>query len=136
MTDIASKADAVIVSFLPGNRGGEALAGIIYGDINPSAKFPISYPNSVSGQSPYNWRPIDAYERLRQDLYSYGHGLSYTTFEYSNLRISHSSLNLDERLRITVTVNNTGSRAGKEVVIFYLNDNFASISRPVKQVKI
>lgn len=135
MTDIVEHANvkAVLVSFLPGNRGGEAIGDIIFGDANPSAKFPITYPKFINAFTNYDVSPIES--GFKNELFAFGSGLSYTTFSYSDLTLSSHSLEYNENLSVTVKVTNSGTKDGKEVVILYLNDNFASISRPTKQVK-
>jgi beta-glucosidase len=125
---------AVLVSFLPGNRGGEAIGEIIFGNSYPSAKFPITYPRFANAWTNYDVNPID--QGYRNELYPFGYGLSYTTFHYSDLTLSKYSVESNETLVVSVKVTNNGTREGKEVVILYLNDNFASISRPTKQVKL
>lgn len=136
MTDIVEHANvkAVLVSFLPGNRGGEAIGDIIFGDANPSAKFPITYPKFINAFTNYDVNPIES--GFKNELFAFGSGLSYTTFSYSDLTLSSHSLEYNENLSVTVKVTNSGTKDGKEVVILYLNDNFASISRPTKQVNI
>jgi len=124
---------SVLVSFLPGNRGGEAIGEIIYGNSYPSAKFPVTYPKTVNAWTNYDVNPIE--QGYRNELYPFGFGLSYTTFRYSDLTLSKTSVEMNDFLEVSVKVTNNGTREGKEVVILYLNDNFASISRPTKQVK-
>ena len=124
---------AVLVSFLPGMRGAEAIGEIISGNSYPSAKFPITYPRLANAYTNYDVNPID--HDFRNELYPFGFGLSYTTFQYSDLMLSKYSVDFNETLVVSVKVTNNGTREGKEVVILYLNDNFASVSRPTKQVK-
>lgn len=126
---------AVLIAFLPGNRGGEAIADIIFGDYNPSGKLPITYPRNVNGQTNYDLRPIDQFEmNKKEELYPFGFGLSYTSFKYSDLRLSSNSIDRNDRLDVTFKIKNTGNRIGQEVAILYLNDHVATISRPIKQV--
>jgi len=115
---------------LPGMRGAEAIGEIIVGNSYPSAKFPITYPRFANAYTNYDVNPID--QGYRNELYPFG--LSYTTFQYSNLLLSQYSVEYNEQLEISVEVTNNGTREGKEVVILYLNDNFASVARPTKFV--
>lgn len=136
ISEIADKAKAVVLGFLPGMEGGEAMADILFGDVNPSGKLPISYPRAVNDITPYDHKPIEAYESNQyRPLYPFGHGLSYTTFETSGLQLAKSQIGPGENLDLTVKVKNTGQRAGKEAVLVYLHDVAAQVSRPVKQLK-
>jgi beta-glucosidase len=151
---IKDHADAVIQQFYPGELGGLALAEIVFGDANPSGKLPVSFPRDV-GTAPafYNYlkdaRPIDPGFVLDNGnlqfghqyvldsavpLWSFGRGLSYTTFEYSNLRLSSQSIGTSDNFNVTVTVRNTGSRAGKEVVQVYITDQDSSIVTPNQEL--
>ena len=137
ITNIAenSKVKAVVLGFLPGNRGAEAIADILFGDYNPDGRLPITYPRSPNGQTPYDIRPLeDFYPNKYEYLYPFGHGLSYTKFNYSNLTVSSNIVNYPDDLVVTVDVTNVGDMAGKETVLLYLSDLVASISRPIKQV--
>jgi len=136
ITDIAEKSQAVILGFLPGMEGGAALADILYGDVNPSAKLPISYPRNTNDIVPYDYKPIESFESNQyRPLYPFGHGLSYTTFETSGLRLSKEKIALGESIDVNVNVKNTGARTGKETLLVYLNDVAASVTRPNKQLK-
>lgn len=136
ITELADKAHAVVLGFLPGMEGGEAMADILFGNVNPSGKLPISYPHAVNDITPYDHKPIEAYEGNQyRPLYAFGHGLSYTSFETSDLKLAKTKIGPGENLDLTVKVKNTGQRAGKETVLVYLNDVAASVSRPVKQLK-
>ncbi|KAG8943685.1 hypothetical protein FRC04_002585 [Tulasnella sp. 424] len=148
---IAENADAIVQQFYPGEMGGLALAEVIFGDVNPSGKMPLSAPRNI-GTAPafYNWlknsRPgwpgpgqiLDNGTLIFDHAYvldspvplwSFGDGLSYTTFKYSNLRFSKTSLKASDTLTVTVSVANTGSRDGKEVVQeqVYVTDRVASV---------
>ncbi|KJA13240.1 glycoside hydrolase family 3 protein [Hypholoma sublateritium FD-334 SS-4] len=158
---IQANADAVIQQFYPGESGGSALAEIVFGAVNPSGKLPVSFPRSV-GTTPvfYNYlkgsRPIDAGQilpngtlvfghqvqsRIRQyvldspvPLWSFGHGLSYTTFDYSGLTVSPSTISTTEDFTVTVTVRNSGQVDGKEVVQVYLTDLVSSAVTPNQEL--
>ena len=136
ITELAERAQAVVLGFLPGMEGGTAMADILFGDVNPSGKLPISYPRATNDVTPYDHKPMEAFESNQyRPLYPFGHGLSYTTFETSGLSLNKQQIKSGENIEISVTVKNTGQRAGKEAVLVYLNDVIASVTRPVKQLK-
>jgi beta-glucosidase len=146
ITEIVNKAQAVIFGFLPGNRGGEAIADIIFGDYNPNGRLPITYPLSPNGFITYDLKPqevfVDESDPLAfsqggyVNLYPYAHGLSYTNFSYSNLKLSPNTVESPKgQVDVSIDVTNIGERDGKETVILYLNDEFGSVSRPVREVK-
>lgn len=146
----ADNADAILYTWWLGSEAGNAIASVLYGDYNPSGKLPMTFPRSV-GQIPiyYNMKntgrptPDDnkiSYGSAYLDIqnsprYAFGHGLSYTTFEYTDLQLSATQLNSGETLRATCTVKNTGQYIGEEVVQLYLRDMSASVTRPVKELK-
>lgn len=151
LTDIQHKADAIIQAWFPGSEGGNALADIIYGDVNPSGKLAMSFPYSV-GQIPvyYNHfstgrpeRPSDNGSRFRSryldipnsPLYPFGYGLSYTEFEYSDVKLSKDKLTDNETIKASVIVTNVGEVKGEETVQLYLQDVKGSVVRPVKELK-
>jgi beta-glucosidase len=138
---------AIIEAWIPGEKGGLAVAEVIFGDYNPGGKLPVTIPRH-SGQLPsfYNYMPskqewIDnhwgrAYVDMpATPLYEFGYGLSYTSFEYSNLKISDKRLSPGGEIKISVDVRNSGKRKGNEVVQLYINDPVATVSRPVKELK-
>jgi len=139
---------AILEAWAGGTEAGNAVASILFGDYNPSGKLTTTFPASV-GQIPlyYNHkntgRPMDPdnkftskYLDISNDpLYPFGYGLSYTTFEYSDIRLSKTQLKGDEKLTAIVTLTNTGKVAGEEVVQLYIQDPVASVSRPVKELK-
>ncbi|WP_235187665.1 glycoside hydrolase family 3 N-terminal domain-containing protein [Methylobacter tundripaludum] len=136
ITSIAERASGVILGFLPGMEGGEAIADILYGDYNPNGKLPLSYPRNTNGITPYDYKPIESFEsNIYNPLYPFGHGLSYTTFETSGLKVGKEKINIGENINVTVNVKNTGSLKGKETVLVYINDVAASVTRPNKQLK-
>jgi len=141
MTRWIDKVNAVVEAWYPGEEGGNAIADILFGDYNPGGKLPITFPKTV-GQLPlyYNPKPsgrVYDYVDLRgtQYLFPFGYGLSYTTFEYSNLRISPDKIGLEESVKIQVDVKNTGKFRGDEVVQLYIHDVIASVARPIKELK-
>ncbi|MGY6274800.1 glycoside hydrolase family 3 N-terminal domain-containing protein [Methylomonas sp. MgM2] len=136
ITEIADKAQAVVLGFLPGMEGGSAMADILFGDVNPSGKLPISYPRAPNDITPYDHKPMADFESNQyRPLYPFGHGLSYTRFETNGLKLNKTSFADGEAVEVSVNVKNTGRRAGKETVLLYLNDVIASVTRPVKQLK-
>jgi beta-glucosidase len=136
ITDIAQNAAGILVGFLPGMEGGDAIADVLFGDVNPSGKLPITYPRSSNGITLYDYKPIEKFDgNDYKPLYPFGFGLSYTTFEYSNLKISSQEITENDELIVKIDVKNTGNRAGKEVVQLYLTDMFGSVTRPNKQLK-
>ncbi|MEY3289640.1 MAG: hypothetical protein RLZZ419_1882 [Pseudomonadota bacterium] len=136
ITAIAEQVSGVILGFLPGMEGGLAIADILYGDYNPDGKLPITYPRDTNGITPYDYKPIEVFEQnIVNPLYPFGHGLSYTSFQTSDLKVEKDKINSDENITITVTVKNTGLLKGKETVLLYINDVAASVTRPNKQLK-
>jgi len=140
MTDLFNESDAVLFAGLPGFEGGQAIAEIIGGTVNPSAKLSFNYPYSVNRLIPHNHKISEVLLAHEIEnpiaLRAFGTGMSYTTFEYSNLQLSDSVLR-DETASVTasVTVKNSGSREGKEAVLWFLHDEVASISRPIRDLK-
>ena len=143
ITNIVKRVNAVVIAFLPGNRGGDAIADVIFGDYNPNGRLPITYPKTPNGAMTYDYKPLENWETwLGEDVASYfdalfpfGHGLSYTNFEYSELKLDQATVLESSSITGSVKVKNTGNRPGKETVIVYLNDEFGSLSRPIKQMK-
>ena len=136
----AGRAAALVQAFLPGEEGGGAVAGILSGRIAPSGKLPVQVPRT-SGGSPGTYlapplgRDSEGISNLDPTpLFPFGHGLSYTTFGYSDLRLSATEIPTDGELSISVTVRNTGERAADEIVQLYLNDVQAQVTRPVRQL--
>jgi beta-xylosidase len=136
--DVASELAAVVQAFFPGQDGGRAIAGVLTGRVVPSGKLPAEIPSSPAGQpSSYLRSPLAARHAASSvdpaPLYAFGHGLSYTTFGYSDLVISETEVEAADGLtEISCTVRNTGSRAGAEVVQLYLSDPVAQVVRPVR----
>ncbi len=141
-----SVTSAVIQCYLPGNEGGRALVDILYGDVNPSGRLPYNYPRYPNSLEKYNRKYTESlgdeeqnndaqYEKSYYPQFEFGTGLSYTTFTYSNLKISKPEISNTENLTVTVDVKNTGKVAGKEAVLLYLTDLYASITPEVKALK-
>ena len=135
--DLEPLAQGIIHIMLPGNFGGNALANILSGEANPSAKMPYTYPRHEAELTTYDYRVSEEMDKM-EGAYDYdavisvqwpfGYGLSYTTFEYSRLVCSHSDFNVQDELTFTVDVTNTGKRTGKEVVMLFSRDMVASLT--------
>lgn len=138
------KANAILEAWLPGEEGGTAVAGVLFGDKNPGGKLPISYPRHV-GQLPifYNHKPSGMKSQIYRDYvsekatpqYAFGHGLSYTTFEFSDISLSNSKVTEGDTLDISLKITNSGKVGGDEVIQLYIRDEYASIPRPMKELK-
>lgn len=136
ITEIAKDVKSILLAFLPGMEGGNAIADIIYGDENPSGKLPVTYPKSPNGITLYDYKPLEYFDENKYNpLFPFGHGLSYTKFKYSNLKLSSDKIKMNEKLVVSVDVENVGKIKGKEVVQLYLTDLYGSVSRPNKQLK-
>ena len=133
---IADDAAAIIMAYLPGLEGGVALADVLFGDFNPCGKLPITYPRHPNDLLCYDYKYSEVAPPNRYDpQFPFGHGLSYTTFLYSDLMLDKKEGLLNEPLEVQVTVTNTGKIAGREVVQVYLSDLVRSVTPPVKQLK-
>ena len=146
-----SLTDAILETWFPGTSGGYGVADVLFGKYNPSAKLPITFPRSI-GQVPiyYNvkntGRPIPL-DNPKEDyksnyidspntpLYPFGHGLSYTNFEYSEITLSSNKIGVSDTLSVSVNIKNTGNYDGHEVAQLYIHDKVGSITRPVKELK-
>ena len=144
-------ADAILNVWFPGSEAGYAISDVLFGKVNPSGKLPMSFPRSV-GQIPlyYNYKNTgrpeseeDKFEKFKSvyldipnsPLYPFGYGLSYTTFNYSDISLNSSKLQGDQTLKASVTLTNTGKYDGSEIVQLYIRDVIGSITRPVKELK-
>ncbi len=138
---------AIVEAWLPGEKGGDAIADVLFGDYNPGGKLTITFPRHA-GQLPvyYNYKPSKTYWLEKgwgnsyadidyKPLYEFGHGLSYTTFEYQDLAISPESSGTNGQFQISAEIKNTGNRVGSEVVQLYLRDKISTVVRPVKELK-
>lgn len=137
---IAENIPAIIEAWEPGSMGGKAVAEILFGKVNPSGKLPITIPRHVGQISTvYNHKPSQFLHPFidgdKTPLYSFGYGLSYTSFKYSHLKVDKADYNPDENVVITVDVSNIGTVDGEEVVQLYLRDDFSCAARPVKELK-
>jgi beta-glucosidase len=138
---------AIVEAWIPGEKGGAAIADVLFGDYNPSGKLPVTFPRH-SGQIPvyYNYMPSKQYwidhhwgaayaDMPATPLWEFGFGLSYTTYEYSNLKVSPQNTGIYGDINISLEVKNTGDRKGCEVVQLYIRDAVSSVTRPVKELK-
>jgi beta-glucosidase len=148
--NVAEKAGAILYAWFPGSEGGNAMADVLFGDVNPSAKLPMTFPRNL-GQIPISYqqyqtgRPVrDEREIVYKSAYidspntprfAFGHGLSYTTFAYRDLRLSQTKMSPDGSIALSFTLVNTGAVAGDEVVQLYLRDPVASTVRPIQELK-
>lgn len=148
--NVAEQAPAILYAWHPGSEGGNAIADLLFGDANPSGKLPMTFPRNM-GQIPITYqqyqtgRPVQdpknvVYKSAYIDSpntprYAFGHGLSYTSFAYRDLRLSSTSMGPDGKITLSFTLANTGKLAGAEVAQLYLRDPVASIVRPLKELK-
>lgn len=147
LSNIIDDVDALLECFFPGSMGAQAISNIVSGKINPSAKLTMSFPRSV-GQIPiyYNhlptgrpYHPAGEYTSFYLDmdaapLFPFGFGLSYSNFEYTNIKISTNTLTMKDKITLFVDVTNNSNIKGKEIIQLYIHDHFAAVSRPVKQL--
>ena len=137
---IQNNIPSIIEAWEPGNLGGKAVAEIIFGDINPSGKLPLTVPRSVGQlQMIYNHKPSQYFHKYafekNKPLYEFGYGLSYTKFKYSNPKLLNTSFDDDSNIKVEVAVTNIGEMDGDEVVQLYIRDNVSSATRPIKELK-
>lgn len=136
----ADRCETLVQAFLPGEEGGAAITGVLSGRVNPSGRLPIGVPQHPGGQpTPYLVPPLGRASAGISNLdpsplYPFGHGLSYTSFDYTDLRLNADSIPTDGELEAAVTVRNTGSRDGTEVVQLYLSDETAQVTRPEREL--
>src|SRR6185369_3062764 len=130
----------ILMAYNPSNEGGTAIADVLFGDVNPSGKLPFTYPRTPNGLINYDHKPFETENTAFGNMafkpqFAFGEGLSYTTFAYSDLRLSKPAISANEELTVNVTVANTGRRAGKEAVLVYVSDLVASISPPRRRLR-
>lgn len=146
ISDFEGNMGAVVQCYLPGNEGARAMVDILYGDVNPSGRLPYNYPRYPNSLEKYNRKYTESlgddeqnndakYEKSYSPQFEFGTGLSYTTFEYSNLKIDKTEISNSDDLKVTVDVKNTGKVSGKVSVLLYLSDKVASITPEVKALK-
>ena len=144
IADIEPLAKAVVLVFLPGNYGADALANLMAGEANFSAKMPYTYPKEINSLNTYDYKVSEEvgtmagaynYDAKVSLQWPFGYGLSYTTYEYANLKVDKTQFTADDILTVSVDVKNTGSRAGKEAVLLYTSDLVASIVPDNKRLR-
>ena len=144
IADIEPLAKAVVDILIPGNYGADALANLLAGDVNFSGKMPYTYPREINSLNTYDYKVSEEvgtmagaynYDAKVSLQWPFGYGLSYTTYEYSNLKVDKQTFTADDILTVTVDVKNTGSRAGKEAVLLYSSDLIASIVPDNKRLR-
>ena len=136
---VAESVPAILEGFYLGEETGTAAADVIFGDYNPGGKLPVSFARSV-GQLPINYNAKPTARRgylfsTTQPLYPFGYGLSYTTFKYSNLKITKPKIGANEETTVTIDITNTGKVRGDEVAQMYIRDEVSSVTRPIKELK-
>jgi beta-glucosidase len=137
---IVDAAGAILMAYNPGNEGGSAVADVLFGDYNPGGRLPFTYPRTPNGLITYDHKLFETEATRSGNVafmpqFEFGHGLSYTTFNYSNLRLDQKQVPMNGQLNLNVTVTNSGQRAGKEVVLLYVRERVASLSPAGKRVK-
>ena len=137
---IADESKAIVMAYNPSNEGGQAIAEVLFGDVNPSGKLPITYPRWPNRLFTYDHKEFPGDEDPQLKLlgmpqFEFGSGLNYTSFAYSDLHVTPSTGSGTDTIHVDVTVKNTGAREGKEVVQLYLNERYASITPPLKRLK-
>jgi len=155
LTPWRGKVKALLEAWYPGQQGGPALARVLFGDVDPGGRLPVTfpqdesqlptagdpekYPGTTGGDVHYKEGVLIGYRWYdAKDIapaYPFGHGLSYTTFAYSNLRVATPAVGARDSVRVSVTVTNTGRRAGKETVLLYVRDVVASVTPPVRRLR-
>jgi beta-glucosidase len=137
---IVDSAKAILMAYNPGNEGAQAIADVLFGDVNPSGKLPITYPRWPDEIFTYDHRRFEGDfsaqgKRLDAPQFEFGSGLSYTTFAYSDLRVATADTAANSPIHVEVSVKNTGDREGQEVVEVYVSQRYASITPPIKRLK-
>jgi beta-glucosidase len=135
---IADNASAVLMAYNPGNEGGQAVADVLFGDFNPCGKLPFTYPRFPNALMTYDHKAFETEGFDNAGIrpqFEFGEGLSYTTFSYKDLRLSRKTIGAGDPLSVSITVTNSGRRAGKEVVQLYVSDLVASLSPAGKRLK-
>ncbi|MBC7886443.1 MAG: glycoside hydrolase family 3 C-terminal domain-containing protein [Ferruginibacter sp.] len=143
ITGIEPSMKGILMAYWSGKKTGEAIADVLFGDYNPNGKLPFSYPRSMGEVVMYDRKPTEETREIFNDdvhtgynpLFAFGHGLSYTSFEYSDIKLSTLQLKGNENLTITVKIKNTGARDGRHTVELYSRDMYASITPSIKRLR-
>lgn len=148
LKDIAKQVDSILEVWLPGTEGAKAIADVIFGDVNPSGKLTMSFPQAT-GQCPIyynhyntgrphetNTRFVSRYQDIpTESYYPFGYGLSYSKFVYSDLKLSNKILTKNSEITVTVKIKNDSNKPGEEIVQLYIQDLVAKVVRPIKELK-
>ncbi len=137
---IEKDSQSILMAYHPGMFGADAIVDVLFGDVNPSGKLPFTYPRYTGSLEHYDYKGSEsqtsAYAWTAYNpQWPFGHGLSFTTFQYSNLKLDKSEMYPDDLLKVSVTLTNTGTRSGKESVQLYVSDLFASVTPSVKKLR-
>jgi beta-glucosidase len=140
ITRVADSAAAILMAYNPGLEGAQAIAEVLFGDVNPSGKLPFTYPRYANALMTYDHKPYEVEgdggrPARHAPLFAFGHGMSYTTFAYSDLKVGRKTIAAGERVPVSVTVTNTGTRPGKEAVLLFVRDMVATMTPPVKRLR-
>ncbi len=143
ITSIEPAMKGILMAYWSGKKTAEAIADVLFGDYNPDGLLPFSYPRSTGEVVMYDRKPTEEVREVFNDnistgydpLYAFGHGLSYTTFEYGDLQLSNTTLTGTAKLTVSITVKNIGSRDGKHTVELYSRDLYASITPSMKRLR-
>lgn len=140
ISDMEPDCDAILMAYLPGDEGGPAIASTLMGENNPGGKLPYTYPRYPSAHTTYDHKGTDLVDpnfgmNAFNPQYEFGHGLSYTSFGYSNQVVSSGASDLSSELEVSIDVTNIGDRAGDEVVMLFVTDSVASITPPVRKLR-
>jgi beta-glucosidase len=143
ITGIEPKVKGILMTYWSGKKTAEAVADVLYGDYNPDGKLPFSYPRSMGEMVLYDRKPTEEIREVFNDnvntgydpLFAFGHGLSYTSFAYSDLQLSSSKLTAGTKITVSITIKNTGTRQGKQAVELYTRDLYASITPPMQRLR-
>ncbi len=137
ITRVADKLRGILMAYNPSDEGGRAVADVLFGDYNPNGRLPFSYPVAPNSLLNYDHKlsEVDPGTFGVPPLFPFGHGLSYTEFEYSNLRLDKTEISKSDQVGVSIEVGNKGKIAGKETTILYLRDEVASVSPPNRRVK-
>jgi len=132
ISDIVSIVDGILMAYYPGHEGGDALADILFGDVNPSGKLPLTYQKHAAAPMPYIHTVTDRADNFGgytdyDPQWPFGFGLSYTNFSYDSIKLSSIKLGASDSLQVSIQISNIGNRTGKEVVQLYIRDDFASL---------
>jgi beta-glucosidase len=143
ITEIEPSMKGILMAYWSGRKSAEAIADVLFGDYNPDGRLPFSYPRSMGEIVLYDRKPTEEVREVFNDnvshgydpIFAFGHGLSYTSFEYSDIKLSSSALKGNEKLTVTITVKNSGARDGKHTVELYTRDVYASITPNMQRLR-